>query len=160
MKALVVYDSYFSNTEKIAQVIGAALEAKCEVQMSKMNEITADQIRGVELLVVGSPTRAFTLSDKTKELLASLPAGGLQGVRAAAFDTRMLAEDVKNAVYTFFSGIFGFASPKIAKRLEKKGANLILPPEGFAVTGGEGPLKDDELERAAAWGRALLEKVP
>ena len=57
MKALVVYDSYFSNTEKIAQVIGAALEAKCEVQMSKMNEITADQIRGVELLVVGSPTR-------------------------------------------------------------------------------------------------------
>lgn len=159
MKAFLVYDSYFGNTEKIAQAIGAALEAQFELRMSKMSEMTADLLQGADLLVVGSPTRAFTLSDRTKEFLASLPAGGLQGVRAAAFDTRMLAADVNNAVYTFFSGIFGFAAPKIAKRLEKKGANLILPPEGFAVTGGEGPLKDGELERAAAWGRALLEKV-
>jgi len=108
----------------------------------------------VNLLV---STRGFTLSERTKQFLDSIPAGGLQEMRAAAFDTRLLPEDVKNAIYTFFSGIFGFAAQKIARRLENKGAQLIPPPEGFAVTASEGPLKAGELERAAAWGRSLLD---
>jgi flavodoxin len=159
MKALIVYDSFFGNTEKIAQAIAAAMEATGEVQAIRAGETVPEQLQGLDLLVVGSPTRAFTMSEKTKEFLTRIPAGGLQGLKFAAFDTRMLPQDVNNAVYTFFSGVFGFAAPKIAKRLEKKGANLILPPEGFAVTGGEGPLKDGEVERASAWGWALLEKV-
>lgn len=159
MKALLVFDSFFGNTEKIARAAAGGLEGAAEVMVIRAGEVMPDQLQGLDLLVVGSPTRAFTLSIKTRDFLAGIPAGGLQGVRAAAFDTRMLPEDVKNGVYTFFSGIFGFAAPKIARRLEKKGANLILPPEGFAVTGSEGPLKDGELEHASAWGRALLEKI-
>ncbi len=159
MKALIVYDSFFGNTEKIARAIGNALETGAEVDISRPGDLSAGQLQGVDLLVVGSPTRAFSLSEGTKAFLARIPAGGLQGVKAAAFDTRMLPEDVKNGVYTFFAGLFGYAAAKIAKRLVKKGANLILPPEGFAVTGGEGPLKDSELERASAWGRSLLERA-
>ncbi len=158
MKALVVYDSYFGNTEKIARAVASALESSAEVQAARVGEATPDQIRGVDLLVVGSPTRAFTLSEGTKAFLASIPAGELQGVQVAAFDTRMPSKDVNNAVYTVFSGIFGFAAPKIARQLEKKGGVQALPPEGFAVTGSEGPLKEGELERASVWGRSLVEK--
>lgn len=158
MKALVVYDSYFGNTEKIARAVSAALEGGAEVRALRAEEAAPEQLQGLDLLVVGSPTRAFTFSEKTKLFLARIPAGGLQGVRVAAFDTRMLPADVKNAVYTFFSGIFGYAAAKIARRLVKKGGTLAVPPEGFAVTGGEGPLKEGELERASAWGRGLLEK--
>jgi hypothetical protein len=41
----------------------------------------------------------------------------------------------------------------IADKLVEKGGRLIFPPEGFYVSGTEGPLKDGELERAAEWGK-------
>jgi hypothetical protein len=35
---------------------------------------------------------------------------------------------------------------------------LIAPPEGFSVKGSEGPLKEGELERPAAWTRAIMKE--
>jgi len=52
--------------------------------------------------------------------------------------------------------IFGFAADRIAKNLKDKGANLVVPAEGFFVNGKEGPLKAGELERAAAWAKTLI----
>jgi hypothetical protein len=49
----------------------------------------------------------------------------------------------------------GYAASTIAKTLEKKGGKLAVPAEGFFVTGEQGPLKDGELERAAAWARKV-----
>ncbi|MFO7995611.1 MAG: flavodoxin, partial [Dehalococcoidia bacterium] len=72
----------------------------------------------------------------------------LQGITAAAFDTRVPAKWVK---------ILGFAAGKIADSLKKKGATLMASPEGFFVKGKEGPVKAGELERAAGWARGILE---
>jgi len=49
----------------------------------------------------------------------------------------------------------GYAAPRIAEQLEKAGGTLIAPAEGFFVVDKEGPLRDGELERAAAWGGTL-----
>jgi hypothetical protein len=43
-----------------------------------------------------------------------------------------------------------------ADRLAKKGGTLIAQPEGFFVKGSEGPLKDNELERASAWVKSAM----
>lgn len=51
--------------------------------------------------------------------------------------------------------IFGYAAEPIARQLMKKGGTLALPPEGFYVKASEGPLKDGELDRAAAWARQI-----
>jgi hypothetical protein len=56
--------------------------------------------------------------------------------------------------------LFGTAAPKIARALEKKGGTLAGPPGGFYVTGGEGPLKEGEVERAAAWAQGLAGSNP
>jgi hypothetical protein len=77
-----------------------------------------------------------------------VPASGLQGVAVAAFDTRIPAKWVR---------IFGFAAPKIARRLEKLGGTLVGSAEGFFVGDTEGPLVEGELERAAGWARGLAE---
>jgi len=53
--------------------------------------------------------------------------------------------------------VFGYAAGRIANNLKKKGGILIASPEGFFVTGGQGPLKEGELERAAAWAKGILE---
>lgn len=57
MKALVVYDSFFGNTEKIAQAIGEALRPQGEVGIFRVADIKVEQVAGVEVFIVGSPTR-------------------------------------------------------------------------------------------------------
>jgi hypothetical protein len=62
---------------------------------------------------------------------------------------------VNNKFLTFMEGIFGYAADPIAKGLVKKGAELKGTAEGFFVNASEGPLRDGELERAAAWAKEL-----
>ncbi|MBA3072507.1 MAG: nitric oxide synthase, partial [Anaerolineae bacterium] len=53
MNILIIYDSVFGNTEKIAQSIAVTLGT----QAISVSQADADQLRGLDLLVVGSPTR-------------------------------------------------------------------------------------------------------
>jgi flavodoxin I len=151
----VIYDSFFGNTEKIAQAIGSALGGAETVRVCKVNTVQPEDLNGIDLLIVGSPTRAFRPTKPTQALLASIPAMGLKGVRAAAFDTRIAVQEVNNGFLTVMVKLFGYAAEPIAKQLVKKGAALALPTEGFIVKESEGPLKDGELERAAAWVKPI-----
>ena len=155
MKALVIYDSFFGNTEKIAQVIGEALGSPEEVSVVKVDKLTPDALSGVDLLVVGSPTRAFRPSPNTSAFLKGLASGSLRGVKTAAFDTGIEFKEVKPPILRFMAGLFGYAAPKIAKQLKAKGGTPAQTPETFIVTDSEGPLKPGEVERAAAWAKQI-----
>ncbi len=157
MKALVIYDSYFGNTEKVAQAIGDALGPGENVQTLKVSDVKPEQLEGIELLIFGSPTRAFRATTAINGFLKRIPAGGLRGVKVAGFDTRIALEDVNSRVLNFFVRIFGYAAEPISKKLQKKGGEVAAAPEGFIVKDTEGPLKDGELERAAAWAKKILE---
>ena len=151
MKALVVYDSVFGNTEKIAQAMGQALG----VEALKVSDVTAEKLAGVRLLVVGSPTRAFKATPATMAWIKALPANALSGVKVAAFDTRISPEDTGSAILKVMVKFFGYAAKPILGALQKKGGHMDVPDEGFIVKASEGPLKDGELERAAAWAGKL-----
>jgi flavodoxin len=155
MKALVVFESFFGNTEKIANAVAGGLAARGEVTMRKVADLRPEELKNFDLVVVGSPTRGFQPSDGTKALLKALPAGTLQGVKVAAFDTRMDVKEVNNAFLTFMEKIFGYAAEPIGRALVKAGGTLVGKPQGYFVHGSEGPLWDGELERAAAWGEQL-----
>jgi len=155
MKALVVYDSFFSNTEKIAQAIGEALRPQGEVGIFRVADIKVEQVAGVEVFIVGSPTRGFRPTPAIRDFLKSIPRNGLQGVRVAAFDTRIAVQDVDNRFLHTMVRLFGYAAKPIADLLQKKGGELSLPPEGFIVKDTEGPLKEGELERAAEWAKRV-----
>jgi flavodoxin len=152
---MVVYDSVFGNTEQVAQAIGRALGAPEDTEVRRVAEVTAEQLTGLEVLIVGSPTRAFQPTPATKQFLKRIPAGGLKDVRVAAFDTRYSMEDTDSAILRFMVKLFGYAAKPIADRLKGKGGDLALPPEGFIVEGTEGPLRDGELERAGDWARRI-----
>lgn len=156
MRVLVVYDSVFGNTEKIARAIANALGSPAEVAISRAGEVTAEQLEGLDLLVVGSPTRGFRPTDAITAFLRETPAKALKGIKVAAFDTRIAESDIKNPVGRFFFVRLGsYAGKPIAEGLVKKGGELAVPPEGFYVEDTEGPLKPGELERAAGWGGHL-----
>lgn len=157
MKTLVIYDSFFGNTEKIARAIGAAaLASQGETQVVKVADVKSEHLEGVTALFVGSPTRAFRPTEPVVMFLKNLPEGALQGMRTAAFDTRVAPEDIKAGALRFIVKFAGYAAKPIADLLVKKGGMLAQPPEGFFVLASEGPLKDGEEERAGAWAKACL----
>jgi flavodoxin I len=146
MKTLIVYDSLHGNTEKVAKAIGHALGD--EVKVSSVGQADPSMWGSFDLLFVGSPTHGGRASEPMRDLLAQVHAPALEGIKVAAFDTRLKSG---------WARIIGFAAGRIANGLKKKGATLVGSPEPFYVEGTEGPLKEGELERAAAWAREIAE---
>ena len=163
MKILIVYESFFGNTEQIAREIGAALSGgEDEVETVKVSEMTLSRLAEVNFLIAGSPTRAFRPTEGMAAFLKSIPPDGLRGIKAAAFDTGLKLEDITSGFLRFMARLFGYAAKPIGKALVSKGAVLVIEPQGFYVNGSEGPLKEGELARAAEWGnkiRAGLQKM-
>ncbi len=157
MKTVIIYDSVFGNTEQITRAIGAAFPPAAAAGVFRVADAGLEKLSGVELLMVGSPTRAFRPTEAIKKFLSGLPHNHLRGVKVAAFDTRAAVEDIDSKILHFMVGIFGYAAKPIADGLVKKGGELVLPPEGFIVQAIEGPLKDGELERAADWARRIYQ---
>jgi flavodoxin len=158
MKILIIYDSYFGNTELIAKAISEALAAQTEVQIIKVTDVRLDQLKDFGLVLFGSPTRGFNASESTLHFVTSIPAEGLKGLKVAVFDTRIPVQDIKPAIFRFIVKRGGYAADKLAVTLVKLGAELVVPAEPFYVKESEGPLKDGELEHATFWGQSLLEK--
>jgi flavodoxin I len=157
LRFLIIYDSQYGNTEKIAQAIGNCLKENGEVDLLRVGEATPDQLKGINLLVVGSPTQQFRATQTMRTFLSSLPKNGLKGIKAAAFDTRLTQAIIdQNGALSFFERIFGYAAERIAKKLKEKGCILVVKGEGFFVEGMEGPLSPGELERAGSWAKQLL----
>ena len=156
MKALVLYDSFFGNTETIAQTVAAALGSGADVAVVKVGDASLEQLTGLDVLFVGSPTRGFQPSEGMIPFLKSIPSGSLAGVKTGIFDTRIALEDMKPAALRFAAKIGGYADKKIIALLKSTGAEVILPTGGFMVAESEGPLKDGEIEHAAAWAKEML----
>ena len=148
MKALIVYDSVYGNTEKIASAIGEAITHSGEVKVLRAGETNTSELASLDLLVVGSPVHGGRPTPTVQDFLSKMAQQSLKGIKVAAFDTRATSKLAK---------IFGNAAGRIAGQLTKKGGVVIVPPEGFFVTGTKGPLKEGELERAAAWAKEILE---
>jgi flavodoxin len=148
MKSLVIYDSLYGNTKKIAEAIADGLSG--EIDLVHVNEVDSAEVGVYDLIVVGAPTHGGMASEPMRKLLGKVQKSALKGIRVAAFDTRHPAKALR---------IIGFAAKKIGRALEKKGGHLIGEPEGFFVADTEGPLLENELERATAWAEELAELV-
>ncbi len=155
MQALVVYDSVYGNTERVAQAIGNFLGAHNEILVRRVGDVNSTDLANLHLLMVGSPTQQFRATPAIKKFLSGIRRGELNGVQVAAFDTRLGMEDMPSRILPPFVKIFGYAAKPIADSLVSKGGRLVMPPEGFLVKGVEGPLKEGELERAARWAEQL-----
>lgn len=150
MQTLVIYDSKFGNTEKIAEAIARGASALGTVKVVRTTEARPALATGPDLVLVGGPTQRRSMSPG---LLAFFEEGLIDGVvgdvPVASFDTR----------YKGSTWIMGSAAADTAKRLVKAGAVLLVKPESFFIHGG-GPMEQQklepgEIERAEIWGRAV-----
>ena len=121
MSTLVLFDSNFGNTQKVAEAIAAELGNGATA--TPLAGLAKGALEGVDLLVVGSPINAWKPTPRTQEFLDGLGADTLRGVHAAAFDTR---------VRLF---IHGDAAGKISHALGKAGARIVARPRSAASYG-------------------------
>jgi len=130
MKVLVIYDSFFGNTEQIAQAIGNALGSQEHVGTFRVSSVKQEQLTGLELLIVGSPTRGFRPSEAIAGFLKRTSANALKGVKVAAFDTRFSVSDIESSALRFIVKTGGYAAKRIAEKLKESGGDLIVPLKG------------------------------
>ncbi len=155
MKSLVVYDSQFGNTEKIAKTIGETLGKGTQVvHVSKADSV---DLKSVDLLIVGSPTQGGKPTLPIQNYLAGISHNGIEGAKAAAFDSRFASKE-HGLGLRILMGIINYAAPRIADVLRERGATLVVMPEGFIVENKDGPLKEGELKRAKIWTKLILER--
>ena len=162
MKALVVFESMWGNTEQVAQAVAGGLESGVPVEVLDVSGDVPDDLSGIDLLVVGGPTHAFSMSrQSTREdaVTKGAPAGhAKRGIRewldglpkaelsVATFDTRV--DKVRH--------LPGSAAKRAAKEVRRHHLGRVVDSESFYVADMEGPLLAGELERAEAWGHELV----
>lgn len=157
MEILIVYDSYFGNTETIARALCDAVQKPHVATMVKVQDFSHDSAYSCDLLVIGSPTRAFRPTKAIVDMIRSLPSGQLsEKIRYAVFDTRVSVAEVGSKFLTFMVSLFGYAAEPMDKIMKRRGFHRASSPIGFIVEGQEGPLKEGEAERAAYWMRKLI----
>ena len=166
--AVVVYESMFGDAEKIARAIAQGLSEHLDVQVIAAAEAPPWLGTDVRLVVVGGPNHVTGMprpstregavkdgarvADTTRGLHEWLEqAHALDGVSAAAFDTRMDHPKMLTKL--------DHASRIEEKLLHKLGATLTAPAEHFYVADEKGPLAEGEEDRARQWGVALSEII-
>lgn len=164
MRALVVYESIFGNTRDVALAIADGLTARgAVVDLVTADSAPEDFPGRVDLLVVGSPTHAFSLpKNQTRADAARRSGGGPlvsngDGVREWIERVRL---DKGQPTATFDTKVErpklpGSAARAAARRLRDRGATII-GSQTFHVLGTEGPLTSGETVRARAWAGGLL----
>lgn len=165
MRAIVVFESLWGNTEKLARAIAGELERRMPTEVFCSDEAPG-AVEGFDLVVVGGPTHAFSMTRPATRRTAvesngaaSAPERGIREwlaalapvthpVPAVAFDTRVDSPRLP-----------GSAAKAARHELQSLGFAVDTKAETFRVHGYEGPLLDGELERAITWARGLAGAV-
>jgi flavodoxin len=157
MNALVVYYSLYGNTRRVAEAIGGALRPAGPVSVTSLDRLSPADLAGADLVVMGSPTHIQNVPKEVRAALAALPPKSLAGKSVAAFDTSLKMWGPLMSMT---------AAHGLLRRLRKLGGKRLVRPETFLVKADEARtegetdlLYDGELEHAAQWGAALLERA-
>lgn len=156
MNIYIIYDSFFGNTEKISRIISDHLSENHKVKIFKAEEIETRDLKDVDLLIIGSPTRAFEPTKSIITFIKKFKIGDLKKIKIALFDTRLDIKAVNNRLLTFLVKYRGYACTTMERLFLKKEANIIGEPRGFFVLESEGSIEDGEDDRVRLWVNTLI----
>jgi flavodoxin len=165
MYAVVVYESMFGNTRDIAESIAEGLAdggigVRC-IEVSEAPRIFDHP----DLLVVGGPTHAFSMSRAgTRDSARNetdAPLVSSIGIRDWLADV----EIARGQPFCTFDTkvpkprLPGSAAASAARRLKTAQGSMVASPETYWVADMTGPLQGGEIERARSWGNGLASRI-
>ncbi len=118
-EALVIFDSRYGNTARIAQALARGLQQVegIEARLGYAPDVGSELLENAQFLLMGGPTEYFTASSHIKEFFARCGAFNLRGKFGFAFDTHAHAR------------VSGSAARYIEKELKAMGVHLLEPRE-------------------------------
>lgn len=130
-RAIVIYDTRFGNTEKVARALAKGMEEQeVGADCLEVGEVNINKLVEYDFLAVGGPTHIHGVSRPMKAFLEELRSVDIAGKKGFAFDTKIE------------SWWAGSAAKGIEKRLRKLGVKIVRSRESAIVKGREGPLED------------------
>ncbi len=172
MTALIVYESMFGNTKRIALAIAEGIATKLPVETIEVSDAPEEIGGDIALLVVGGPTHVHGMSSPRTRKSAAERADGplvsqrigirewLDNARAEVFDIHAAAFDTRVNGMAMFTGS---AAKGYEKGLRSAGFRVDWPPQSFLVSSSTPPSEDallaGQIEEARAWGEAIASKV-
>jgi flavodoxin len=159
MKALVLFRSFYGNTKQVAEIIAEQIKTLGhEAEVQDLRQKLPD-LNGIDIIVIGAPTRMGRVARKAKSVLKELRKRGFGKKPVAVFDTYgpvpTKPEKLEKSKKWLYPGAAGIMH-KVAK---EQGLNVYETTLRCEVTGSKGPLKDSEIDKAASFTKAFISAI-
>jgi len=156
MKALILYRSYYGNTKQVADFLARQLMSQGHEAMVQDLQQKLPDLATFDLVMVGAPTRMARVTGKATSVVKHLGKKGFAGKPVAVFDTFGPVpvdpeEQAKNRKW-FYPGAAGI----MHQVAEEQGLRVYPEVLRCEVVAFKGPLKEQQLEKAAAFLKDLL----
>ena len=156
IKGIVVYDTSYGNTRKVAETIAETLkESGIEIDLFDVKGVKKLSAKAYDFLVLGSPTRFGTMSFAIRGFLGKVKKEEWMSKPFAAFDT----ENPENIEKARAENKEWSAGEKISEKLRDKKMKQLLPVFKALVLGQKGPLQEGEIDRTKDYARELDAKL-
>jgi menaquinone-dependent protoporphyrinogen IX oxidase len=156
MKGIVIYDTSYGNTKKIAETLAKTLnESGIETDVFSIKNVKKLSGKDYTFLALGSPTKYGTMSFAVKFFLGKIKSEEWINKPFIAFDT----ENPENVEKSRAENKNWSAAEKIAEKLKEKNMNQLLPVLKGLVQGWKGPLVEGEIERTKDYAKEIATKL-
>ncbi|MDH5450650.1 MAG: flavodoxin family protein [Candidatus Bathyarchaeota archaeon] len=149
-KVIVVYESKYGNTKRVAETIIAGMNEIEEVEavLKEPKHVDPTEVLDYDLILIGSPNHVGGPTRGVKKFIDKLGKIELEGKMGAVFDT-------------YLGGDFNKAVRKMEKRIDEKvpGLKLITSGLSIRVKGFTGPIVEDDLPKCRDFGKKLANQL-
>ena len=148
MKVLIVFDTKYGNTQKVAELIaeGGRSGDRNEVEVKNVKDVDLSKEESYDLILIGSPNHMGAHTESVKKFIKKFSKAHLKAKSFAVFDT-YLKKDAEIAVNKMEKQIM-----KIMPNLKKASSGLSIK-----VGGMKGPILNVELQKCREFGIKLLD---
>jgi flavodoxin len=149
-KVLILYDTQFGNTRKLALelAIGVQKHAGVTAKVANGNGLDTEDLSKYDGVLFGGPTRAFRATGGSMSSIKRAAEIGLDGKVVSTFGTYMMGKESRGV-------------KSMDKKLRKLTHNAKVISPGFSakVEGVRGPIVAEEIPRAHDFGKTFAAEI-
>jgi flavodoxin len=147
-KILILYDTVYGNTKKVAMALSRGLEAgNCYVDCISIQEVDILEINNYDVIGIGSPTHFQGVPKSMKLYLKKIKSLNMKKKQGFAFETKREFP------------LAGSAAKKIMRVLKSLNFTIIHPAITSIVVDKEGPLQDKSLDKIEQIGLRISDNI-
>jgi len=149
-KVIVVYESKFGNTKRVAETIAEGMReiSGVETVVSELKKVNLNQLTDYDAIVIGSPTHIGSATRGIRKFVGNLGKLKLDGKLVAIFDLHMTPGA-------------GRVVGKLEKQIGEKapGLKIAIPGLSIRVEGMKGPIAEGELPKCKEFGIKIANQL-